>query len=558
VSDDLHSEWARVFTRALAASGVSHAVVSPGSRSTPLALALASEPEIAVHVVVDERSAAFFALGQARISGRPSVVLCTSGTAAGHYLPAVLEAERARLPLVVLSADRPWELTDAHANQTLDQTKLFGSHVRAFLELGVPEVAALEAVPRIAAAAVLRATSPLPGPVHVNARFRKPLEPVASHGDEAWRAKIKNAPRTFAPALAPSDAAIERVAELSRSAERGLVVAGPLVDVRGERSAAARRLRASLAGFLRATGFALAAESTSGVLHGAEVDGLALSGFDRWLPPLLDAADGPDVLIEIGSPATSGAWQRALPRFAGRARVIVTADGIPDPHGTATDVVIADAADLFDRVSAKLSGTPASTWRETLARHATEAHAAPDSVRLDEPTLVRRVVSTLPSPAVLMLGNSGPVRDVDVFAGRTSAEVTVLHQRGVSGIDGVIAGAAGARSVATSPVVALLGDVSALHDVGSLATLADVEGPLAVVVVNNGGGRIFERLPVAERVPRETFERLFLTPPPDFLEHAARAFGVEYARADSIEAFDGAMDRALGSSRPLLIEGVVR
>ena len=184
---NLHLAWARLFLRSAAAAGVTDVVLSPGSRSTPLTIAAATTSELRAHVIVDERGAAFFALGQARVTGRPSLLICTSGTAGAHWLPALIEASQSFVPLIAVTADRPWELQDSAAPQTIDQLKLFGDHVRHYAELGLPDPSpgALRAVPRIAAQAVARALGPVPGPVHINARFRKPLEPVEVDGPEA-------------------------------------------------------------------------------------------------------------------------------------------------------------------------------------------------------------------------------------------------------------------------------------------------------------------------------------------------------------------------------------
>jgi 2-succinyl-5-enolpyruvyl-6-hydroxy-3-cyclohexene-1-carboxylate synthase len=214
-SDDLHSAWAQLFAASLAQCGVAQAVISPGSRSTPLALALSAKmPTTVLH---DERVAAFFALGQARVSGRPSVVLATSGTAPGHWLPAAMEARESGVPLLLLSADRPWESQEAQASQTVDQMRLFGLHARAFFELGLPDAhpAALRALPRIAAQVVLATQYPLAGAVQVNVRFRKPLEPQASDGREPWRARLEaiargGAPRLIAPQPTPHAQAVDR------------------------------------------------------------------------------------------------------------------------------------------------------------------------------------------------------------------------------------------------------------------------------------------------------------------------------------------------------------
>lgn len=202
---DLHSAWARLFFSSLASAGLREIVISPGSRSTPLALAAAAEARLRVHVLIDERDAAFFALGQARRSGRASALLCTSGTAAAHYLPAILEASQSHVPLLAITADRPWEAYDAASAQTLDQVKLYGDAVRHYAELGLPDASpgALAAVVRIAAQALYATTAPRPGPVHLNARFRKPLEPVAVAGREPFADRIEallraGAPRVFA------------------------------------------------------------------------------------------------------------------------------------------------------------------------------------------------------------------------------------------------------------------------------------------------------------------------------------------------------------------------
>jgi len=563
VIDDLHSEWSRLFVRSLADAGVRDFVVSPGSRSTPLALAVAAESSLRATAVVDERSAGFFALGQARVTGRPSVLLCTSGSAGAHYFPALLEAERARTPVIIVTADRPWDLTRAHANQTLDQGQLFGSHARAFFELGLPEPAALGAVPRIAAQAVLAATTPVAGPVHLNARFRKPLEPVASNGDETWRSRLsaiakRGAPELHPPTLSPSRAAVERLAELCAGARRGLVVAGPFLGVAGEpRTRAARRLRAALARFLAATGFGLAAEAASGVLYGAELDGIALGGFDAWLPAAFRDPGPPDLVIEIGSPPTSGTWLTELEHRLDALRVVVSSDGIPDPAGTANVVLQCEAADLLERVMPALpTRAPDSVWLDALVRQATahQERLGTAAEELTEPGLARALIRALPDSSTLVLGNSQVVRDVDVFGGRTSHDVTVLHQRGLSGIDGIIAGAFGARSVTpnSSAVVALLGDVSALHDVGSLALASDAEGPLLLVVVNNGGGRIFEQLPIAKSASPDTFRKLFLTPPPAFLGDVARAFEIAHRCVRTRDELSAALGEGWGAGTTLL------
>ncbi|MCE9576382.1 MAG: 2-succinyl-5-enolpyruvyl-6-hydroxy-3-cyclohexene-1-carboxylic-acid synthase, partial [Deltaproteobacteria bacterium] len=300
--------WAEVVVGALADGGVEFVVVSPGSRSTPLAIALARNSRLAIEVVIDERAAAFVALGRARASGRPTALVCTSGTAAAHYFPAIIEAGQADIPLIALTADRPPELQDAGAPQTIDQRKLFGDHVRGFAELGAPGGGALglRAARRAIAQAVQLARGPRPGPVHVNVPLRKPLEPAAPATDEeralaevamelAAHPLIAPAPRTIA-----SDAAIAAIIRAIAGAPRGLIVAGP---------AAVDRDREAAFALARATGFPLLAEATSQLRFGRPDDVVACDAFDLVLAARkTDPALVPDLIVQLGGEPTAGGW----------------------------------------------------------------------------------------------------------------------------------------------------------------------------------------------------------------------------------------------------------
>ena len=544
MSGDLAFEWARVLVHTLVEAGVRFVVASPGSRSTPLVLAAAAEPRLCLDVIVDERSAAFFALGAARVSGRPSALVCTSGSAGAHYLPAILEAQRSLLPLIAITADRPWEVEQLHANQTLDQSHLFGGHVRQSLQLGEPDPARLAYVPRIAALAVLRATSPVGGPVHLNARFRKPLEPGVG-GALRTPSAVPRLERAHSAALEVPTGVRDAVAR----ARRGLVVCGP------RRGAALgdARLRQALGRFASARGFAVLAEVTSGVAHGPECT--TLPAFDAWLPRAVAEGDAPDLVIEIGSPPTSSAWERLAGGLGATPRIVVSEDGLPDPTATASLIVEANPTQLFDALEA--SGPSDPSWLERLGARARQAEAllseALAGTALTEPVVVERVFDAVPTGGAIFIGNSLPVRDADWFAPRSSRALTVLHQRGLSGIDGLIAGAAGARRALPpeAPLFALIGDVSALHDVGSLAVLARAAGAVTLVVIDNGGGRIFAELPVAQAVSAATLEHLFLTPPPAFLEHASRAFGLAYTRVETRAELERALEAPADAPRVL-------
>jgi 2-succinyl-5-enolpyruvyl-6-hydroxy-3-cyclohexene-1-carboxylate synthase len=574
---DLHTAWARLFVASLASSGLHSAVLSPGSRSTPLALALAAQTRIKTHVIVDERAAAFFALGQARASGQPSLLLCTSGSAGGHYLPAMIEAAHSHLPLIAVTADRPWDAYDATSSQTIDQVKLFGDYVRHYAELGLPDPqpSALRAVVRIAAQAVAYSRAPLPGPVHINARFRKPLEPIATDGNEPWRAHIerlhrRGAPRVFSTSGPGVGAAIDAdalrcLALLCRERPRGLIVAGPAWA-----GTDAVALRTAVAALQAVTGFPIWAEATSGLRFGS--DATVHGGFDALLhSPGWRSAIAPQLILELGGPPVSGTYASFVAGLSDCFRAVVAPHGWNDPQGGADLLLAADPAALCLALPQHplLHDQPplppaVMAWRDQLAWAEAGIVAAADAECSDgvfsEAAIVREVVSALPAGATLMLGNSLAVREVDMFCPPSGKPLRVLHQRGAAGIDGLIAGAAGARlqTANTEPLVLFTGDLSALHDLGGLATLAEVTGPLAIVVVNNSGGRIFEQLPVAASpTAAPLFERVFVAPQRIDLVAAASSFDVPAVRVADLPALRTALQAALQSHRPMLIEAVV-
>lgn len=564
---DLHSAWARLFFSSLASAGLREIVISPGSRSTPLALAAAAEARLRVHVLIDERDAAFFALGQARRSGRASALLCTSGTAAAHYLPAILEASQSHVPLLAISADRPWEAYDAASAQTLDQVKLYGDAVRHYAELGLPDASpgALAAVVRIAAQALYATTAPRPGPVHLNARFRKPLEPVAVAGREPFADRIEallraGAPRVFAARTGIADAAIEALADLCAEHERGLIVCGPAWS-----GTDAGELRRAVAALGRVTGFPIWAEACSGVRFGG---GPAVGGgFDTLLHSAeFRRAHAPGLIIELGGPPVSSVYASYLAEHPGAERAVIAPHGWNDPSGTARVLCFADPAEACARLAAHPRLTdrrPAPTaWSRALA--AAEAlvwrcaELEREPLVLSEAEVARAVIDALPAGATLVVGNSLPVRDLDTFCPISDKPLRVLHQRGASGIDGLIAGAAGARSVGAEPLALLLGDLSALHDLGGFAALRCVPGPLAVVIVQNRGGRIFEQLPLSQSAAaRPDFERLFITPQQVDFAAAAQAFGIRFVRATSPAELSSALAAALHDDAPVVLEAVV-
>jgi 2-succinyl-5-enolpyruvyl-6-hydroxy-3-cyclohexene-1-carboxylate synthase len=532
----------------LARAGVTDACLAPGSRSAPLALALAEHPGVRVHVHLDERSASFFALGLAKRSGRPAVVLCTSGTAAANLHPAVLEADHARAPLLVLTADRPPELRGTGANQAADQLRLYGPAVRWFCEVGVPadDPAAGRYWRSLASRAWAEATGSPAGPVHLNLAFADPLverDPAAPAPGRAG-----GAPWTAAPAgsrvAAPGDVAA--LAEAVRAAPRGVLVAGWGADLDPGAADA----------FAAASGWPVLADPLSGARRGPA----AVSTYDGLLrAPRFAAAHRPDLAVRVGGAPTSKALTAWLDPSVPQV-LVDPAGGWLDPARSASLRLTADPSPLLAATAALLTAAPSSAWRQQWLEAERLAREAIDGL-LDEwaepfeGRVARDLVGWLPDGGTLVVGSSMPVRDVDAFA-RPRDGLRFVANRGLSGIDGFVATALGVAAAGEEPVAALCGDLSLLHDASSLLGAAGrPRGPVLVTVDNDGGG-IFSFLPQAE-LPGELFEPLFGTP--HGLDLAALAAAgrvpcrvVEKA-ADLVPALDAAL--AGGGTRLVLVRG---
>jgi 2-succinyl-5-enolpyruvyl-6-hydroxy-3-cyclohexene-1-carboxylate synthase len=587
----IQTVWMRVLMDGLHRAGVTDVVVSPGSRSTPLVFA-AEFLGMRCHTIIDERSAAFFALGRSRATGAPTALVCTSGTAGAHYYPALIEAAYAHVPLVVLTADRPPELQGCAAPQTIDQTAFFGHMVRHFVDLGPPEAERmrLRALRRKAIQAVALARGPVPGPVHVNVPARKPLEPapprtaadlaMAERGDAVC---IEPAPQVFTgPPRAP-DAAVDALAGACLAAQRGLIACGPMPPH-------LRDLGRMVGALARATGFPVLAEAASQVRSGAhfgasfgaapEQPGLLCDGFEALLASArFRARTRPDLILQIGPPLTSSHLPGLLSENPGAVRCVIAPWGWNDPDSSAGVLVMGDVIDTIERLVARIEarsrglapvaqagpvsppalsagGAPAAraAWARRFAagnalvwRAVDEVLAAgADSAVMREGQAMRAALAAVPAGALLALGNSLPIRTVDTYGRARPDGPAVLSQRGANGIDGLISSAAGAASATSRPVALILGDVSFAHDIGGLASarLVGKRASLAVIVIDNQGGRIFEQLPIAER-GGALFSTHWLTPPACDVQAAAAVFGHAYVRAENAAALSDAVAAAL-------------
>ena len=577
---NLQAEWARLLIDSFAAAGVREVVISPGSRSTPFVLAAAAHPKLRCHNIVDERSAAFFALGQGRVppeadkwgrAGRPTLLLPTSGTAGANYFPAVIEASASGVPLLVLTADRPVELAACGANQTIDQLKLYGDHVREFFDLGAPEAAAraLRALRRTVAQAIFASRYPRPGAVHLNARARKPLEPggAGSGSERALASAVgalveRPAPRPLAPKLLPDASPIDELAQACRLAERGLIVGGPAALAQ----AGARTLIAELG---RRTGYPVLREAASQLRFAPELEGrgvIAIDGFDALLKTERFRTMAPELILQIGRSPTSAAWGRYLAEHAGCPHWVLGTDSWQDAQSTATYLLFGDLEGCLARLTTRLPARGKETawgdsWRaaEAVVRRCVDEELAAAAGELTEGGVARSLVAALPAGSLLAVGNSLPIRGVDAYCPGHGIDLRVLSQRGASGIDGVTSGTLGAASVWRHRVALLVGDLSFLHDLTALQAARHVTVPVLIVVVQNRGGRIFEQLPLASHpaaAENNVFEH-WTTPHEIDLEPVAAMHGLAFERIERTAELEAALERGRDRSGVTLIEAVV-
>jgi len=545
---DATTAFARTLVDEWARAGITDAVVAPGSRSTPLALALVHSGQLEVHVHVDERSAGGFALGLGRGSGRPPILVCTSGTAAALFHAAVLEARHGRVPLVVCTADRPAELHDVGAGQTIDQHRLYGDAPRWAHDPGPPDdtPGAGARWRHLAARAAAVALGPPAGPVHLNLPFREPLVPSgAPLVDAPGRADGAPWVASRTPVVAPDHELARALAAFVRSHPRGGVVAGWGAGVAAP---TARR-------FASVAGWPVLADPLSGLRNGRH----AVSTYEALLrAPGFGDAHRPDGVVRLGAPPTSKvlvAWLAAdVPTW-----LVDPYDEWPDPTRSASVRAVCDADALVESASVILEHAAKedasggeSAWlddwldAEARARHALDACCDGD----DEPfegRIARDVVACLPEGATLVVASSMPVRDVEAFAAPREG-LDLLANRGVNGIDGFVSTALGvAASRPTAPVVALMGDLCFLHDANALLAAGTGRTSVVLVVVDNDGGGIFSFLPQAdsEAVTAADFERLFGTPHGVDLAALAALHGVPCTRVERGSDLVGAVRAAL-------------
>jgi 2-succinyl-5-enolpyruvyl-6-hydroxy-3-cyclohexene-1-carboxylate synthase len=536
----------RAFADELARCGMREACTSPGSRSSPLVLALVREPRLRCFSHIDERCAGFFAVGAAKLSGRPVALTCTSGTAAANLAPAVIEAYQARLPLVVLTADRPAELREIGAGQTIDQIDLYGTAAKWFFEVGTHEAtpARMRWMRALACRAVWTALDGRPGPVHLNFALREPLVAPAELGDDPQPGRAGGRPWLLRSTPGEDAAAAGRaLAVVARDAHRPVVVAGRAEPGLQEVAAACERL-----------GWPLLADPLSGARRGDA----AIAHYDALLRSEAFATSRlPDLVVRCGDLPTSKplrAWLDALGEEVTQLGFDPHAAWQQDPAATLHVVLGADAARALTAAAAH---TPVADpdwldgWRTADATAAAAIATVLDGAPLSEPLVARTLSAALPRDATLFVASSMPVRDVEAFTAVRPDGPRVLCNRGANGIDGTVSSAFGAAAVADGPVVLLIGDVALAHDVGGLLAARRLGLALTIVLLDNDGGGIFEFLPIASA--RDVFEEHVATPHGLDFAHAAALYGCAYADVADRNGLHDALAAALGRAATTII-----
>lgn len=568
--------WARAFMDELARVGLEHVCVAPGSRSTPLVMACARDARFTTWVHLDERSAGFFALGIGKATGDPAAVITTSGTATANLFPAVIEASRSGVPLLVLTADRPLRLRGSDANQTIDQEGIYGSYPRESLDAGDPALEDLRETRALACRAVARALGPDPGPVHVNLPFDKPLEPVEMDPVRAgslreadpWGldGRPDGAPMEPLPRCdgAVGAGEVDGLVSFLRGGERGLIVAGPVADP--------DRAGPALIRLSAATGFPLLADPLSGARFGHDCGSPPIATSDLFLR---DAAARdrlrPDLILRVGRPPTSVGVLTFLEECGGVPQIVI-GEGHPrkDSLSTGSRYVQADVAALLAEVATGVSQTVApAEWSGVWQRLEGAAREVVQGVGGDffEGDILSAVVESLPEGGTLFVSNSMPVRDLDAFGGAGPKHLRVFGNRGASGIDGIVSTVAGVAAGASSragnsavqnesPIMAVLGDLAFYHDMNGLLAVTENRLNVLFVVINNDGGGIFHMLPIREHEPE--FTRYFATPHGLDFRHAADLYGIPYRLLDDTtrtrEALLEALREALLEPGPRILE----
>lgn len=542
------TQYLVAFITGLVQSGVKDVVISPGSRSTPLALLFAEHRELQTYINIDERSAAFFALGLAKSSNKPVVLLCTSGTAAANFFPAVVEANLSRVPLIVLTADRPHELRDVGAPQAIDQLHLYGNHVRWFSEMALPEesVSAVKYAKTAAIRAVKEATSLMKGPVHLNFPLREPLIPQLEpypFPEEPTSRMVE------AGSLQISNKSAKKIVDAWQKVEKGIIICGQ-IDEQGFPQAV-QNLAEKL-------GFPILADPLSQVRSSQQVENFVIDSYDAILKATLEMEQlKPELIIRFGGSPVSKPLSLYIKKYDNIPQYIIdSGEGWRDPQNTSTMMIYSNEVSFCDQITNLLPSPKESKWQDMwmeLDNRTKDIISSQMKLEseLEEGKAVYELINLLPMQSTVFVGNSMPIRDFDTFFHKNEKDICIMANRGANGIDGVVSTALGA-SIYKRPMFLVIGDLSFFHDLNGLLLAKLHKLNITIIVLNNDGGGIFSYLP--QSAEEKHFEVLFGTPTGLNYEHAVKMYHGHYTKVLDWQGYAIAIQEALSHEGLNVIE----
>ena len=554
--------FSQAFVDELARSGLHHACICPGSRSTPLAMSLAQEPRIKKWILLDERSAAYFASGISRALNEPVAVISTSGTAAANLFPAVIEARYSHIPLLIVTADRPSELWEWGANQTIDQSRMYGSHAKWFVTMASPEVTTdlLRYVRELTCRIFVTAKQAPSGPVHVNFPFAEPLVPKNVPADipepfrgdqEAWKSRNQDSAYTRVQSGKRSvnvDMLKQLAGEL-QAVREGIIVCGPQYDP---------AFPSAVVELAKRLGYPILADPLSQVRCGSHDRTLIIDTYDAFLRSKRTTQElAPKLLLRFGATPTSKVLQNFIAHYDEARQILIHDTDWQDPMHTATDLLQTDATLFAGKLSTAINSPPHAEWSHVWLKVAAATREIIHNLlsaitEMFEGRIFAELATILPSEASLFAGNSMPVRDLDAFFPTISKRIRFLANRGVSGVDGVVSTALGVSSVSREPTVLVVGDISFYHDMNALLAAKQYRPDATIIILNNNGGGIFSFLPQHDYP--ESFEEYFATPHGLTFQAAASLYGLNYSKATSWDEFRRSLTPEAGSSRCSIVE----
>jgi 2-succinyl-5-enolpyruvyl-6-hydroxy-3-cyclohexene-1-carboxylate synthase len=535
MNNDHLTLYVSAFVDELTKVGITDVIVSPGSRSTPFAIVMAEHPDIKVHMNIDERSAAFFALGIAKAKRKPVALLCTSGTAVANYLPAIVEAYYARVPLIVLTADRPHELRDVGAPQAIDQLNIYGKHAKWFVEMALPEGSKemLRYARTMAARAAAIAMTAPAGPVHLNFPLREPLVPNVT--EQTWTQIERKEPSYIQVSIGKRTLEREQfqfIYERLAGIEKGLIICGEIDKP---------HFAEVVVKLAETLNYPILADPLSHLRSGVHSKEYIVESYDAILKNETAMRTlMPEVIIRFGAMPVSKPLTLMLKNNTAIEQIVVDGDGgWREPTLNASYMIHCDETDFCNQLvelaqPKKKQSDWAKLWQDVNKMAKTALLEAGKDEEMFEGKVFIELAQLLPEKSILFVGNSMPIRDADTFFMATDKNIRIMANRGANGIDGVVSSALGA-SVTGDPLVLVIGDLSFYHDLNGLLAAKLHQLNATIIVINNNGGGIFSFLPQAKH--EKHFEALFGTPTNLQFEHVVRMYDGNYAKADTWDKF---------------------